>query len=136
MTFQEKRPGCCLACGREVYAVVDYFPADHPWAGQPRTLGRQLDHGTQVEFLLPDGSEADISFCVPCASRLTPADYSALWACVLDRTDATLRVAGRREAERRMTLAPLMRAWPMAKLRARREIPEMPGQLTVDRRVS
>ena len=129
---QVKRAGCCCCCAEPVYAVLEVM-TDGPLTGHPRRLGPQLDAGTQVEFLLSDGSEADVSFCLVCAAHLTPADYQKVWECVIDRALLAFRVAGRAATEQRMAVESYRRIFPIAVVRWRREGREI-NRLVVDRR--
>lgn len=132
MTFGPKKAGCCLACGVEVYEVREYW-GEGLLAGHPRRLGRMQEHGTQVTFLLSDGSEADVTFCIDCALRLEPEDYAAAWEACVERTDLSARVASWSPNQRTAAIAHLMGLWPVAVVRRRREGAE-PQTLIMDRR--
>lgn len=90
-----------------------------------------LDHGTQVEFLLSDGTEADVTFCVDCAGQLAASDYHPLWSAVIEVTDRLLKFHS--SNDRRRGLSRMQRQWPLAVLRWRRESP-VTGAMVVDRR--
>ncbi len=127
-----KAAGRCLCCGEDVYEVrhVRDDP-EHPLDGQPVRLGPQRESGTQVAFLLSNGSEVAISFCCACADAIRPEHYRALWrACVL-RADVSLALAGRRVTERRVVWARSLATYPIAQLRRRHEVD---GLLALDRR--
>ena len=117
----DKRPGCCTRCETPVYEI-----------GPNGAVGRMTDLGTQVEFLLSDGTECDVTFCTTCAAALSPGDFGAVWDAVLDATGREL--ADRHPTERVMKTIPMTRIWPLAILRRRRESPEQPGVMVLDRR--
>ena len=117
----DKRPGCCTRCETPVYEI-----------GRNGAVGRMTDLGTQVEFLLSNGTECDVTFCTTCAAALSPGDFGAVWDAVLDATGREL--AGRTPTERARLMAPLMRVYPMGVLRWRLESPEQPGVMVLDRR--
>lgn len=129
---QVKAAGCCTCCREEIYEVYDRW-TDGPLAGHPRRLGPMLEHGTQVEVLLSDGSTADIAMCLPCAQALVPEAYSALWRACVRRQNLSLQLAGRSANERKVAHAHLARLWPLALLRRRREVGD--GVLGMDRRL-
>jgi len=54
------------------------YADDHPYAGRPRRVGKMLECGTQVEFLLSDGTMMPLTMCVECAQSLTPESYGDL----------------------------------------------------------
>ena len=109
--------GCCTRCDEPMYEIRETHPG-----GRPKKLGPMLESGTQVEFLLSDGSEVALSFCRPCADALTPADYQPIWERVIAAADPT-HPGG----------APLLRTkWPVAQVRRRREV--APGVVGMDRR--
>ena len=132
MTFGPKRAGRCLACQVDVYEVKQTWE-EGPLAGSPRRLGQMLENGCQVELLMSDGSEADITFCIDDANAITPADLPAIWAACLDHLDLVLQLSGKSDNERRAHVAAAMRVYPVAILRKRREGTQ-PGMLMVDRR--
>jgi hypothetical protein len=127
-----KKAGSCLCCAAPTYEIRDVHP-DGPLAGHPRRVGAQLPHGVQVAFLLSDGSEADVSFCVPCARALTPASYQRAWAMIIRRVALAADLSGRRALDRRLAIAPFARVFPIAVLRWRREDREL-NRLVVDPR--
>jgi len=103
----------------------------HQLDGHPVRLGAQLEHGTQVTFLLANGSEADVSLCRDCAGNLRPEHYREMWrACVL-RGDVSLALAGRSANERRVAWATMLARYPIAQVRRRHEVD---GILAIDRR--
>lgn len=127
-----KRAGCCACCLEPVYEVRQTLDKPgHPLDGHPIRLGAMLEHGTQIELLLSDGSEADVAFCLPCAMNLTPEMYPRLWRLCLDRMEIALGLAGRSDNERLAAMAKFDAVWPMAIVRKRREAE---GMLAVDRR--
>lgn len=130
MIFTTKKPGHCLACGEPTFEIREHAEATAETRERWR-LGAMLDSGTQVEFLLSDGTCAHLDMCVDCATALQPEDYLAAWDAVLDRTAERLRDA--RPNERRRKLGRLARVWPMAVLRWRRQDPAT-GRIVVDRR--
>ncbi len=129
---QTKRAGCCTCCGEPVYEIKA-FRADsgHPLDGHPVRVGPMLDHGTQVEFLLSDGSEIDVAMCFDCATSLRPAMYQRLWRACIDRQRIAMELAGKSPNEIAVALARLEAVWPIGLLRKRREAE---GMLVVDRR--
>lgn len=130
MDLTAKKPGCCLGCGEEVREVREYFE-DGPLVGMPRRCGPYTEHGVQAEFLMSDGSEADITFCLDCANQIMPEDYQPIWEACLDLTDKVL--SGRHANERKARLAESTKLWPVALLRCRREDPAL-REMVVDRR--
>lgn len=128
MTVGPKRLGCCLACQRECYTVIEMFVAG-PREGEPRTLGAQLDHGLQVTFLLSDRSEADVTFCRDCAATLTSADYPAIWTAVVDKAEQILGLSGLSPNQMRDELGRLLRLRIVGQLGWRKENPHRAGEL-------
>ena len=126
-----KRSGCCTCCDDPVYEVREMY-VEGPLAEHPRRIGPMLEHGTQVTMLLTDGSTADVTMCLTCAQALRPAMYPALWRACVERAALSLRLAGRSDNDRRVTLAHLRALWPMAQVGRRREAGD--GLLKVDRR--
>ena len=126
-----KRPACCLGCGTETYEIRERQEPSGTVLADVLRVGPMLEHGTQVELLLSDGSCAHLDFCVECADRFGPADYQAAWDAVLDAT--ALSLASRRPNEQRRGLLGMMRVWPLAVLRWRRQDPAT-GDLVLDRR--
>jgi len=130
--YPVKQTGRCCCCLTDCHEIRAVF-TDGPLAGHPSRVGPQLDCGTQVEFLLSDGSEADVTFCFDCATRLQPAHYQALWQACGDRLELSLRGQGRRPQEITMARAAWDAHWPVAVLRCRKELPDL-GRHGVDRR--
>ena len=127
-----KRLGCCTLCETEVYEVKEYLDRpDSPRHGHPCRLGPLLENGTQVVFQMSDGSEAAITFCVPCAGPLTAADYPGIWQIVCESNAISL--AGRPRNEQIELQQRCQALYPVALLCWRREDPEA-GRLTMDRR--
>lgn len=134
MTMGPKIAGACLACGRPCFAILQ----EDPETGRPLALGAAEEHQTQIEFLLSDGSEADITFCLDCAAQVTPEHYPAIWRACIDAAEEELK--GRSPNERRARLAASTQTWIMGRLRARRHDPDSPGgglarQVVLDRRL-
>lgn len=127
-----KKNASCLCCGEPTFEVRDVY-LEGPLAGTPRRVGRMLDTGTQVEFLMSDGSEADISFCLPCVDSLRPEHYQAVWTACLDRAELSFTLSGHSPNQRKILMAQLMAVWPVALLRKRREGVE-DRTLVIDRR--
>ena len=123
-----KRAGCCLCCGDATYTILGTT-----LDGTPNRLGPMLPDGVQVTFLMSDGTEADVTFCVACARALRPADYPRVWDRVVDAVDHAAARAQRRPVERRLLVRPYLTLWPLAILRWRRESAEL-SRLVVDRR--
>ena len=132
--YPPKRPGQCVCCGDLIYEVRQTV-ADptSPLFGTPARVGAMLVQGTQLEFLMSDGSEADIACCIGCAQELTPTEYGRVWEACVDAADASARRAGRSENVRRAQVGHLMSLLPVALLRKRREGAD-PQTLVVDRR--
>jgi hypothetical protein len=134
MTFGPKMPGHCLACKQAVYEILEVrVEPGHPMDGWPLRMGRPLDHQTQIELLMSDGSEADILFCLACAKKVTAVDYMAIWQACIEANDLVLSVAGRSENERKMHRAKMMAIWPVTVGLLRRH-DATTGLLIVDRR--
>lgn len=112
MTFSQKKLGCCLACGQEVYQVLSYY-TEGPLEGHPNRVGPMLATGCQVEFFLSDGSTADVAFCRDCAGQLRPADYWPAWVACWKRAQLAFEIDGRRPAEQRLRLLPMLQVWPV-----------------------
>lgn len=130
--YPPKWPACCLCCRTPAYEVlVTRDQPGHPLDGAPKRRGAMLDAGTQVEFLMSDGAEADITFCTTCAANIEPAHYQPIWRACIAAAEVQLRLAGKSDNERVAALAALMAIWPMALVRRRHEAE---GTLTVDRR--
>lgn len=127
-----KQIGRCLCCGGDCYEIRGVI-TDGPLAGHPNRVGRMLPDGLQVEFLLSDGTECDITFCVACARNLVPEHYARVWDRVLDRTHLSVTVANRRPVERQLALRQVLAVYPVAILRWRREGAEI-NSLIVDKR--
>lgn len=130
LTFGTKIAGACLCCGTPCYAILQADPS----TGRPLVLGAAEEHQTQVEFLLSDGSEADITFCIECAAKLEPEHYPAIWRACVEAFEAEL--AGRSRNERIAKLLSYTKKWILARLRHRRHDPSAPGRICIDRRVS
>lgn len=130
---QPKRAGSCLCCGEAAYQILAVHPDGHPLAGHPSRVGPMLPDSVQVSFLMSDGSESDITFCLDCARALTPAHYPRVWDRVIDATDRMVTLANRRPVERRLLLRPQMAIYPIAILHWRRESREL-NRLVMDRR--
>jgi hypothetical protein len=130
--FPPKQLGRCLQCQTDLHEIREVWPDGHPLAGEPRRLGAQLDIGTQVRFLMSNGSTADIAFCVPCAEALEPADFWPLWRACVARQDVSLRLAGRSLPVRRAEAAMLLDLFPLAIVARRRASPD--GLPMLDRR--
>lgn len=129
-----KQVGKCCDCSEECYEVLETYPSDDPFVpNEPRRLGAALECHTQVEFLLSDGSEADVSFCVTCAEKLRPADYPRVWDACCVRGDVDNQRAGRSLNARKVAWARLQHVWPLGVLRWRRHAPAS-GLMVVDRR--
>lgn len=126
-----KQAGRCLCCAQDCYEVREVW-TEGPLTGHPRRLGPQLDHATQVTFVLTDGSQADVTFCDDCARALEPAHYRALWLRIVERQDLSLTIAGRGDNDRRLSRTALLEKYPVGVVGRRREVGD--GQLGVDRR--
>ena len=113
VTFGPKRPGCCIACGTPVYEA-----------------GRMTEAGTQIEFVLSDGSEVAVTFCLADATALTPVDYDAMWAECVRATVEALPLD--RPHDRHHCRILLGSKWLVGQVRRRREAEA--GVLVVDRR--
>lgn len=130
---QVKRLGCCLCCAEPIYEVRETRDQpEHPLHGHPTRLGPMLEHGTQVTLLMSDGSEADVSFCLPCATHLTPATYQRAWLACVERGDLSAQVMRRSPNARVVAYARALAVWPMAVVRWRRVNEE--GRAVLDRR--
>ena len=136
LPFPPKRLACCLGCGREVYQIISYH-TEGPLAGHPNRVGPMLTPeriddparqgvGVQVEFLMSDGAEADVAFCVDCAAALTPDDYQPAWEACVARGLLSYEVAGRPVQEMRRAMLPMAQLWPVAVTLWRKQIPELP----------
>lgn len=132
MDVGPKQLGRCPCCGTECYEILECHVGG-PLDGHPKSLGPQRECGTQIEFLLSDGTEADITCCIDCAGRLLPQDYQSIWEAIIDRVDLSCRLAKQSENERRRAVAQYTRIWPVALLRCRVVDPET-NSLRVDRR--
>jgi hypothetical protein len=127
-----KKLGSCICCGDEIFHVLEYDRRpDSPLLNHPIRVGPMKEHGTQIEFLLSDGSQADISCCVDCAAAIRPEDYQTIWQAVIDRAVISLR--DRPANERRRLLAQYTRIFPLALLAWRRPHGDWP-QMVLDRR--
>lgn len=135
MTFGPKKLGCCLACGKEVYQVLGYF-TEGPLDGHPNRVGPMLTAdkievpdqqavGVQVEFLLSDGTEADVAFCRDCAAALTPADYYPAWEACIARGMLGFEIERRPRGEMLRAMVPTAQLWPVAVMLWRKEAPEI-----------
>jgi hypothetical protein len=131
-TFGPKQLGRCLGCQTDCYEVREVWPGGHALAGEPRRLGRQRECGTQLDFLLSDGSRAAVTVCQDCAAAIGPADFSAIWRACVARQDVALALAERSPTVRRQAWAQSAAVFPLARLGRRRESPD--GLLMMDRR--
>lgn len=114
MRIGEKVAGQCLGCRAVIRPVLETIPAG-PLAGHPRRLGPPTAAWTQVEWLLSDGSEADVECCVDCAASLTPADYGPLWRACVARSVLSFQAQGRwPSTAARLAITRLMQTRPMA----------------------
>lgn len=128
---------CCLCCGEPVFDVLETH-AEGPFADSPARIGLMTEEGTQVEFLLSDGSVAHVAFCVTCARNLRPEHYQTVWEKNVEAHDVLCGIARRTPNQRRAILRRAMRVWPVAVLKWRRQdrnlIGVVPNGLVVDRR--
>ena len=125
-----KVAGHCLCCHTACYAVLQVDPQ----TDRPLVLGAAEECQTQIEFLMNDGSEADITFCLECATDVRPEHYPAIWRTCVDALAAEL--ADRSPNERVAKLLPYTRKWILGRLRFRREDPSGGRRTVVDRRLS
>lgn len=132
LTFGPKKVACCLCCQQECFHVYAYDKNEGPMKGHPVRVGPQLECWTQIEFLLSDGTEADITFCIDCAKKVKPEHYQVIWGACIDRFNMGFSISNRSANERKAGLLHLMRIYPIALLRLRRVDQE--GRLVVDRR--
>jgi len=73
-----KKLGCCTSCGKEVYEILQRYASDHPYAREPRKVGKPID-AVKKTFLLTDGSTMDLTYCPDCT-----VNFSKDWRAVLD----------------------------------------------------
>lgn len=85
-----KLVGCCTTCGCECFDISERFPDGHVLAGEPRRVGRMLDCGTQIEFMLSDGSLHPLTFCLDCSATILPDDYPAIWDTVVSAWERSI----------------------------------------------
>ena len=133
-----KAAASCLCCQEPVFEVRQTDTREgSPFYGHPIRVGPALEAQTQVELLLNDGTEVDITFCVDCAPNVRPEHYSAVWEACVHAQDVYMRHRGNAtDAYRIGAVATLMSKWPLAFLRRRRAAPLGGGvsDVTVDRR--
>lgn len=70
--------GCCTCCDREVFDVARR-DADR----RPIETGAAHEDAMRVKFVLVDGKTMDLTFCEPCASSLTSAQFPHIWQRVM-----------------------------------------------------
>ncbi len=63
----DKKLGCCTICDTLIAPVIVTFPSDHPYAGEPRKIGRPFDDSIRLVIILTDGSTIDVTVCKECA---------------------------------------------------------------------
>lgn len=124
--------GLCLRCNREVYEIHERG-TQGATDGKPNRIGPMLEWGTQVCFLLSDGSSVDVAMCLECANSLAVEEFQAVWDLVCEKSRAIQVAAGRSENQVKACLTDLMSKFPLAILHKRRE-GVIPGTLVIDRR--
>lgn len=63
--------GCCSKCDAPCFE------------GLPKYVGKSLPGAMRVNFRLTNASNMDLTFCGPCADKLTKRDYPWLWQRVI-----------------------------------------------------
>jgi len=132
MNFGPKQVGRCLCCQTDCFEVLE-TQTEGPLIGHPKRIGPQLECGTQVEFLMSDGTEASITFCIGCANELRIEHYQDVWEACIERNELSLRLADRKENVIKMATAKVQSIFPIDIRRCRRVHPES-DMLIVDRR--
>ncbi len=132
MNFGPKQVGRCLCCQDDCYEVLEVW-TDGSLEGHPRRLGKQLECGTQVEFLMSNGTETDITFCITCANELTIEHYQDIWEACIDRDRLDMLLTGARLNDVKMATLKSQAIFPMDILLFRKIHPET-DRLYVDRR--
>ena len=133
MTFT-MRPGRCPACAHECREMKETY-TEGPLEGTARRQGRVTDIGTTLRFRLSDGTACDMLFCLDCAAAIGPADYAALWRAQLAYEALAFRQHAAPDATRIARLAKLDAVFPLGKLVAYVDVPEL-RRGRVDRRVA
>ena len=76
-----KTQGICFVCGRECFAVLNYY-TDGPFEGQPSRIGHANDDAVRVTMVAVDGSLMQVSVHRGCVDRI---DVAKLWAQIMER---------------------------------------------------
>lgn len=70
-----KVPGMCAVCGKAAFEVLKTWPDGHPFAGEPRELGRPIKQAKRVTLTLMDGSNTAVTVheaCLPSVVESLP----------------------------------------------------------------
>lgn len=78
-----KITGMCTICDAECYEIISLWKAHEHRPGEPKSVGRVLDHAVKVTFMLMDGTLADLTFCAMCASACDLDKYTEIWRKVM-----------------------------------------------------
>lgn len=85
-----KVPGHCSVTGEQCFHVIETWPYDHPFAGEPRRLGEPNPNALRVTFVLASGSQMTLTLTTEGLACLLadPSLMPKLWAGVKDRARA------------------------------------------------
>lgn len=82
MEIKKKLIGCCSVCDKEVFKILEVYPQEHPYAGEPRRAGRPLEDAVRATILLTDGKKLDITLCEACY-EVSELHISLIWKRLL-----------------------------------------------------
>lgn len=88
-----KIPGHCAVSGNQAFEILEYWPPDHPFAGQPRRLGKPYVSALRVWLVLTDGSQMPITVLDEYLDQVSTR-LPAIWH------DIKARVSAERKAHR------------------------------------
>ena len=69
MNQKRKIAGCCTLCDKELVDVLSRWVEGHPYAGEPRDIGKWHDGAMRLDFVLSGGSTTTLTFCEDCAGE-------------------------------------------------------------------
>lgn len=78
MSQSKKLIGHCTCCDKAVFDIVEVYPHDHPYAGEPRKIGNPHDDALRVTVILTDGKHIDVTICSYCF-RSGDFSYNDIW---------------------------------------------------------
>lgn len=77
-----KQPGLCSLCDKPVFEIIAKYPQGHEKEGQVCKIGSPMDDALRVEFILDDGTTAQVTFCTKC--ELSAGNIRKTWDRIFD----------------------------------------------------